>query len=755
MPTLADRLGSYLPLFAGGTTGLLLLGCVLMLLTRSPAYRQRIGELTLIAVLGWLLLACVPLPRLVSDGFWIRIAAATHVPDTDTTIDAVGDSPRLLSSVVNGDTELGWFDGTALDEAPDSLIRPTSSDLPAAFDSSATEGLVIVEHHDAIGATAATLSARSRIALAYCVGSTLFVVWLLGGRIWLAFVRRSARRPPPWLAEMFRSMPTECGRPPQLLVSLYCRGPVSWGTWRPTVMLPLALVRRRHREPLRMVLLHELAHVARHDSWRNLLFCFAVPLLYGHPMFWWLRAQVRLTAELLADDRAAQQAGKLAYVEQLLAMAKASPACGMPLAGAMAFYSSPSQFYRRMHMLVSRTSTPLDMPSANWRTSSLIILAGVVFVAAALAGVRPAAGQQNETSVDEIPTPITAAETPRAEQPPAKPSEVNQPLTELPIVGRLFAVADQEPGPEQIKAEAEMLRAKLAATEQQVRALEEQLDAIKAQLKGAGIGTNNGTQPPRMKILLTRVNEDGSISQEIWEAGDDGRPEKLISKKQSQPGESPIAEAKSAIVQGDRVIKEFKAKDGTLVTHVYDRETGKLIETRQHAARERAKLPQEEYKQSYTTAAKKFYFDLAKQAADQPSPRIGGDDRASAAGLDLVSLATAYADAVGEVEAAGSRLAAVEKANLSNGPDRASEVEAARIALRSAQRKYELLRNLASVAAAAAKAEVDRAEQLVRAGAAPSNLSAEAQSRLKMLNAILQSGTDSAQEKGLDQPKQP
>lgn len=57
---LADRGGMLLL----GSGGLLALGSCALLLTRVPIHRQRLCELTLLSTVGWLVLACLPLPRL-------------------------------------------------------------------------------------------------------------------------------------------------------------------------------------------------------------------------------------------------------------------------------------------------------------------------------------------------------------------------------------------------------------------------------------------------------------------------------------------------------------------------------------------------------------------------------------------------------------------------------------------------------------------------------------------------------------------
>src|SRR3954470_24122991 len=67
------------PLLLVGMTVLLALGCLLVRFTRSPVHRQRLGEMTLVAVLAWSLLALLPLPRLLPEFQFMSDSAANSV----------------------------------------------------------------------------------------------------------------------------------------------------------------------------------------------------------------------------------------------------------------------------------------------------------------------------------------------------------------------------------------------------------------------------------------------------------------------------------------------------------------------------------------------------------------------------------------------------------------------------------------------------------------------------------------------------
>ncbi len=77
--------------------------------------------------------------------------------------------------------------------------------------------------------------------------------------------------------------------------------PMTWGYWRPTVLLPVTA--STWGEPrVRAVLLHELAHIRRGDWLSVLLSQCVCALLWFHPLVWVAARALRCEAEQAADD---------------------------------------------------------------------------------------------------------------------------------------------------------------------------------------------------------------------------------------------------------------------------------------------------------------------------------------------------------------------------------------------------------------------------------------------------------------------
>lgn len=101
--------------------------------------------------------------------------------------------------------------------------------------------------------------------------------------------------------------------------------PVVWGVGKPVLLLP-ASSSSWTAERLRVVLLHELAHVKRWDGVTLLFTRAAVAVFWFHPMVWTLERFARNECERACDDLVIASGAKPSdYAEHLLAIARALP----------------------------------------------------------------------------------------------------------------------------------------------------------------------------------------------------------------------------------------------------------------------------------------------------------------------------------------------------------------------------------------------------------------------------------------------
>jgi beta-lactamase regulating signal transducer with metallopeptidase domain len=256
--------------------------------------------------------------------------------------------------------------------------------------------------------------------------SILFLIWaavLLVIAMSLGYatlmVKRIVNRARPldsedWLTPLWEvSDRLALDEPPRLLRSEDAKMPFACGVFTPTIVLPAecdtwSLDRRR------AVLLHELAHVRRHDLVGHTLGRFACAIYWFHPLVWTAAKQLRSESERACDDLAlACGARATDYAEHLLDIVTSVRRDATPsVALAMA---RRKEFEGRMLAILDpelRHSSPSRRQSAALIGSLALI--SIIVGAAAPAPRAAAVGAPRQAP----PTaPSTAASTPRIELP--------------------------------------------------------------------------------------------------------------------------------------------------------------------------------------------------------------------------------------------------------------------------------------------------------------------------------------------------
>ncbi|HEV7241908.1 MAG TPA: M56 family metallopeptidase [Thermoanaerobaculia bacterium] len=111
----------------------------------------------------------------------------------------------------------------------------------------------------------------------------------------------------------------------RLLRSARVAVPIVWGFFRPVLLLPVDVV-TWPAERLRVVLLHELAHLKRWDGISLILTRAAVALFWFHPIAWSLERAGRSECERACDDLVLASGTKPSvYADHLLEIARTMP----------------------------------------------------------------------------------------------------------------------------------------------------------------------------------------------------------------------------------------------------------------------------------------------------------------------------------------------------------------------------------------------------------------------------------------------
>lgn len=112
----------------------------------------------------------------------------------------------------------------------------------------------------------------------------------------------------------------------RLLSSARVDGPMVVGWLRPVILMPPAVLLHMSREHVEAVLLHELAHVRRHDWLVGIAIAAVETLLFHVPFVWLLARRARNEREECCDEAAARWHGdRLDLARALLALEEQRP----------------------------------------------------------------------------------------------------------------------------------------------------------------------------------------------------------------------------------------------------------------------------------------------------------------------------------------------------------------------------------------------------------------------------------------------
>ena len=87
----------------------------------------------------------------------------------------------------------------------------------------------------------------------------------------------------------------------RLLVSREVAVPLTWGVWRPVIVVPVS-TERWTGEEMRIALLHELTHARRNDWLFAIVARVTCALYWFHPAVWYAARRLRDDCELACDD---------------------------------------------------------------------------------------------------------------------------------------------------------------------------------------------------------------------------------------------------------------------------------------------------------------------------------------------------------------------------------------------------------------------------------------------------------------------
>jgi bla regulator protein blaR1 len=162
---------------------------------------------------------------------------------------------------------------------------------------------------------------------------------------------------------------------PKLLISLKAEVPMAIGWIKPVVLLPASMVTGLNSAQLEMLILHELAHIRRHDYLVNFLQTLIELLFFFHPCVHWIGKQMRNEREYCSDDIAVQHCGDaIAYAHTLTDTASLCAKNHFHTIPTMAMAASGGDLKERVLRLVDHHCAPTNNTS-KWLAAVSLLLA--------------------------------------------------------------------------------------------------------------------------------------------------------------------------------------------------------------------------------------------------------------------------------------------------------------------------------------------------------------------------------------------
>src|SRR6266850_3631095 len=183
-----------------------------------------------------------------------------------------------------------------------------------------------------------TQAVRSEIVLPGSWAIGIFAVWILIAALatlrivvglWRLRRLRSSSLPlatsslPPAVQDLVAQF--QSGRRVEICSSSVVTIPTAIGFFKPVILIPQWVLRDLSAEELKVVLLHEFAHLRRWDDWTNLAQKLVRIVFFFHPAVWWIEKRLSLEREMACDEVVlAETENPQAYAECLVSLAEKS-----------------------------------------------------------------------------------------------------------------------------------------------------------------------------------------------------------------------------------------------------------------------------------------------------------------------------------------------------------------------------------------------------------------------------------------------
>ena len=251
---------------------------------------------------------------------------------------------------------------------------------------------------------------------------------------------------------------------PKLLLSIKVNVPMAIGWLKPVVLLPANMVSGLSNAQLEMLILHELAHIRRHDYLVNFLQSLVELLLFFHPGVSWISKQMRIEREYCSDDIAVQHCGDaIAYAHTLADTVSLCTSTQKHTIPDLAIAASGGDLKQRVIRLVDHHCATNNHFS-KWFASTIIIFSILLLSSKQLLTMPALEIWHHETPWQQVKKTYNK-QTILAELPLDMPSLVNKYFSNISIAKHLLTPS-QLTSQQHENTRENLLAKKLKSTEQ-------------------------------------------------------------------------------------------------------------------------------------------------------------------------------------------------------------------------------------------------------------------------------------------------
>lgn len=170
----------------------------------------------------------------------------------------------------------------------------------------------------------------------------------------------------------------------KILQSTLIDSPMVIGFFRPVILIPADLLRKLTPSEWESILVHELAHIRRHDYLANLIQTVLETLFFYHPVVWLLASRIRMERECCCDDAVIEVIpDRRIYVKALAQIAEYQI---LPLVMA----ANGNSLKKRIERLIF---PPGESPSLRFLRKKILLMGFLLFTSISLYGTGTVAGE--------------------------------------------------------------------------------------------------------------------------------------------------------------------------------------------------------------------------------------------------------------------------------------------------------------------------------------------------------------------------